>query len=150
MSLNLVWTVLHMFEQADLLDTELVSLRYALCFWCFSPRSPWISLSFSSNQSCCLGDTGPRESIAEECSVSLKTVQLSSTPSELCSSASKWLQISLLNTCLLLSFQLGDIQSLGHFLALWLSYRLNIRYFIVYEGGLARSKAMVSYTNWSC
>ena len=32
MSLSLVWTVLHMFEKAVLLDTELVSLRYALCF----------------------------------------------------------------------------------------------------------------------
>ena len=41
--------------------------------------------SFSSNQSWCLRDTGRRESIAEEWMVSLKTVQLSSTSSELCS-----------------------------------------------------------------
>ena len=40
-------------------------------------------------------------------------------------SASKRLQISLMNDCLLLLFQLGDIQSLWHFLALWSSYRLN-------------------------
>ena len=36
--------------------------------------------------------------------VSLKTVQLSSTTAELCSSASRWLQISLTNICLLLSY----------------------------------------------
>ena len=48
MSLSLVWTVLHMFENAGLLDTELVSLRYALCFWCFSSRSPWIFFVISS------------------------------------------------------------------------------------------------------
>ena len=64
--LSQVWTVFHMFEQTVLQDTVHVSLRYALCFWCLSSRSPWISLSFSSNQSWCLRDTGPRESIAEE------------------------------------------------------------------------------------
>ena len=74
-SLSLVWTVLHIFEYATLLDTELVSLKYALCFWCFFS-------SFSSNQSWCLRDTGPRESIAEEWMVSLKTVQFSSGSSE--------------------------------------------------------------------
>ena len=56
MSLSLVWTILHIFEQVVLLDTELVSLRYDLCFCCFFSRSPCISLSFSSNQSCCLRD----------------------------------------------------------------------------------------------
>ena len=74
----------------------------SLC-WCFSSRSPWISSSFSSNQSWCLRDTGPRESIAEEWTVSLKTVQLSSTSYELSSGASKRLQRSLPNACLLLS-----------------------------------------------
>ena len=41
--------------------------------------------------------------IADEWTVPLKTVQLSSTSSELCSSASKRLQRSLTNACLLLS-----------------------------------------------
>ena len=49
--------------------------------------------------------------------MSLKTVQLSSTSSELCSSA--------LKRPLAVLFQLGDIQSLWNFLALWSSYRLN-------------------------
>ena len=74
-SLSLVWTVLHIFEFAAFLDTKLVSLRCALCFWCFSSRAPWISSSFSSNKSLCLRDTGPRKSIAgvdgvsEDCQV---------------------------------------------------------------------------------
>ena len=96
-SLSLVWTVLHIFEYAALLETELVSLRYALCFSCFSSRSPWISSS-----SWCLRDTGPRESIAEEWMVSLKTVQISGS-SEVSSTASNRLQISLMKACLLLS-----------------------------------------------
>ena len=58
---------------------------------------------FSSNQSWCLRDTGHREFIAEEWTVSLKTVQFSSTPSELCYSASKRLQIALMIGWLLLS-----------------------------------------------
>ena len=82
-------------------------------------------MSFSSNQSWCLRDTGPRESITEESTVSLKTVQLSSTSSELCSSASKRLQRSLTNACLLLSCFSLEIQFLWHLLALWSSYRLN-------------------------
>ena len=56
--------------------------------------------------------------------MSLKTVQLSSTSSELCSSAPKRLQRSLTNACLLLSFQLKGTQFLC-VLALWSSYRLN-------------------------
>ena len=32
MYLSLVWTLLHMFEKTVLLDTELVELRYAMCF----------------------------------------------------------------------------------------------------------------------
>ena len=48
-----------------------------------------------------------------------KIVQLSSTSSELCSGASKRLQILLMNACLLL------VLSLWHFLALWSSDRLN-------------------------
>ena len=52
-----------MFEKV-LVDTELVSLRYVLCFWCFTSRSPWISSYFSSNQFWCLRDTCSRDSIA--------------------------------------------------------------------------------------
>ena len=77
------------------------------------------------NQSWCLRDTGPRESIAEEWTVSLKTVQFSSRSSEQSSIASNRLQISLMKACLL--FQLGDIQSLWHFLALWSPCRLNVQ-----------------------
>ena len=56
----------------------------------------------------------------------LKTVQVSSTSSGLCPSASKLLQISLMNACLLPSyFSLETHQSLWYFLALWSSYRLN-------------------------
>ena len=69
------------------------------------------------NQPWCLRDTGPRKSIAEEWTVSLMTVQLSSTSSELCSSASKWLQRSLTNACLLLScFSLETSNFFGTFL----------------------------------
>ena len=89
----------------------------SLVFWCFSSRSSWIYLSFSSNQSWCLRDTGPKESIVEEWTVSLKTVQLSSTSSELCSTASKRLQRSLTNACLLLScFSLETSNFFGTFL----------------------------------
>ena len=49
---------------------------------------------------------------------------VSSISSELCFSASKRLQISVTNVCLLLSCFSLEI-SLWHFLALWLSYRLN-------------------------
>ena len=119
-SLSLVWPVLHIFEYAALLDTELVSLRYALCFWCFSSRSPWISLSCSSNQSWCLRDTGPRESIAEEWMVSLKTVQLSSGSSERSSIASNRLHLSLMKACLLLScFSLETSSLFGTVLPCW-------------------------------
>ena len=40
MSLSLVWTVLHMFELAVLLDIKLVSLRYVVCLRCFSSSVP--------------------------------------------------------------------------------------------------------------
>ena len=49
-----------------------------------------------------LRDTGPRESIAEEWTVSLKTVHFSSGSSERSSIASNRLQISLMKACLLL------------------------------------------------
>ena len=49
--------------------------------------------------------------------MSLKTVQISSRSSELCSSASKRLQISLMNACLLLScFSLETFNLFGTFL----------------------------------
>ena len=103
-NLAYIWTVLHIFEYAaSLIRTVLVSLRYALCFSRFSSRSPWISSSFSSNQSWCLRDTGPREAIAEEWTASLKTVQFSSRSSEVSSIASNRLQILLMKACLLLS-----------------------------------------------
>ena len=74
-------------------------------------------------------DTGPRESIAEEWTVSLKTVQFSSGSSEVSSIAFNRLQISWMKACLLLFFffffQLRDIQSLLHFLALLSPCRLN-------------------------
>ena len=90
---------------------------FLVFFWCFSSRSPWISSSFSWNQSWCLRDTGPRESIAKEWTVSLKTVQFSSGSFELCSCASKRLQISLMNACLLqLCFSLETSNLFGTFL----------------------------------
>ena len=55
--------------------------------------------------------------------MSLKTVHFSSGSSELCSSASKPLQISLINACLLLSC--FSLETLWHFLALWSPCRLN-------------------------
>ena len=64
----------------------------------------------------CLRDTGPRESIAEEWTVSLKTVQFSSGLSEVSSIASNRLQISLMKACLLLScFSLETTNLFGTF-----------------------------------
>ena len=56
--------------------------------------------------------------------MSLKTVQLSSTFSKLCFSATA---AEIVDECMPLAvwFQLGDIQFLSHLLALWSSYRLN-------------------------
>ena len=69
------------------------------------------------NQSWCLRDTGPRESIAEEWTVSLKTVQFSSRSSEQSSIASNQLQILLMEACLLLScFSLETSSLFGTFL----------------------------------
>ena len=72
-----------------------------------------------------LRDTGPRESIAEEWTVSLKTVLFSSESSDRSSIASNWLQISLMKACLLLSCFSLETSSLWHFLALWSPCRLN-------------------------
>ena len=59
---------------------------------------------------------------------SLKIVQFSSRSSDLCSSASIRLQISLRKACFFaVMFQFGGIQSLWHFLALWSPYRLNVQ-----------------------
>ena len=95
-------------------------------FWWFSSRSPGISSSFSSNQSWYLQDTGPKESTAEERTASMKTVQFSARSSELCSSASKRLQIPLIYACLFLScFSLETPNLFSHFLAFRSPYRLN-------------------------
>ena len=87
------------------MDTELVSQRYALCFGVplqgvpgFLRHSRQISLGVYETR-----DTGPRESIVEEWTVSLKTVQFASGSSELGSIASNRMQISLMKACLLLS-----------------------------------------------
>ena len=55
-----------------------------MLFLVFLLKESLISLSFSLNQSWCLRDTGPMESIVGEITVLLKTVQVPSTSSELC------------------------------------------------------------------
>ena len=114
MSLSLVWTVLHVWigslarYSAGISEVGLVFLVFlfkeSLNFFVVLIKPILVFARYW-------------ESIAEEWTVSLKTVQLSSTASELCSSASKQLQRLLTNACLLLScFSLETSNFYGTFL----------------------------------